>query len=104
MQEARRTRASSSEHARMLCMGTATTFSYSLAYVLSDLETGTPNRPGLDSYTRSPYQEAVAYGHASCNSQISYPDCASCISYPLKGNCSKLVLARLGHKCSKIVE
>ncbi|KAK2632919.1 hypothetical protein EUGRSUZ_L00883 [Eucalyptus grandis] len=52
-------------------------FAYSLAYVVSALETVTPNRPGYDYYITSPYPTVVVYGHTACNPALSIPDCIS---------------------------
>ncbi|XP_030543913.1 antifungal protein ginkbilobin-like protein [Rhodamnia argentea] len=53
----------------------------SVSYVLEDMATVTANRPGYDYYTHSPYAEATAYGHAFCDSSLSYTDCATCVSH-----------------------
>ncbi|KAK3415359.1 hypothetical protein EUGRSUZ_H00898 [Eucalyptus grandis] len=56
-------------------------FSFSLMTLLSHLEQGTPYQPNYDYYTTSLYQEAVAYGHATCNPALSYDDCSTCLNY-----------------------
>lgn len=73
-------------------------FAYSLSYVLSALKTMTPNHPGYNYFITSPYPEALAYGHAFCNQGLSYPDCATCVSYVkahLLNNCPSSIGAQL---------
>ncbi|KAI6694556.1 hypothetical protein NL676_022266 [Syzygium grande] len=48
--------------------------------VQSLLETVTPDHLGFDYYTTSPYLEAVAYRHATCNPELPSPDCVTCVS------------------------
>lgn len=56
-------------------------FAESLYYVLVTLRNETPNQ-GYDYYVTSPYpNDALAYGHATCKSNIaSSDDCAICVS------------------------
>ncbi|XP_009356861.3 antifungal protein ginkbilobin-like protein [Pyrus x bretschneideri] len=54
-------------------------FAVSLAYVLQELETAAPAHKNYDSYNISPYPNAFAYGHASCNKNITAPDCTTCL-------------------------
>lgn len=53
-------------------------YANSVAYVLADLMNVTPNH-GYDYTTQSPYADAVCYGHATCNTALSYSDCADCM-------------------------
>ncbi|KAF7849041.1 hypothetical protein BT93_L1312 [Corymbia citriodora subsp. variegata] len=61
--------------------GSSDPYANSVSYVLEDMATVTANHPGYDYYTRSPYAEATAYGHAVCNTALSFTDCATCVSY-----------------------
>ncbi|CAB4291713.1 unnamed protein product [Prunus armeniaca] len=54
-------------------------FAVSLAYVLQELETATSTHKNYDFYDISPYPNAFAYGHASCNQNITTPDCTTCL-------------------------
>ncbi|TMW80138.1 hypothetical protein EJD97_023655 [Solanum chilense] len=55
-------------------------FALSLAYVVEALQNVTPNQ-GYDYYITSPYpNDALAYGHAICNSIIEFSDCGLCLS------------------------
>ncbi|XP_016694351.1 antifungal protein ginkbilobin-like protein [Gossypium hirsutum] len=54
-------------------------FATSLAFVLQDLETLTPERKGYDYFNISPYPNAFAYGHAACNQNLTTSDCATCL-------------------------
>ncbi|KAJ8564872.1 hypothetical protein K7X08_001332 [Anisodus acutangulus] len=55
-------------------------FALSLAYVLEALQNVTPNQ-GYTYYSTSPYpNDALAYGHATCNSIIEFSDCGLCLS------------------------
>lgn len=54
-------------------------FATSLAYVLEELQTTTLQRKNYDFYNISPYPNAFAYGHASCNKNLSSSDCAVCL-------------------------
>ncbi|KAF3614718.1 putative RNA-directed DNA polymerase -like protein [Capsicum annuum] len=55
-------------------------FALSLAYVVEALQNVTPNQ-GYDYYITSPYpNDALAYGHATCNSIIEFSDCGLCLS------------------------
>ncbi|OIT05162.1 antifungal protein ginkbilobin-2 [Nicotiana attenuata] len=54
-------------------------FADSLYYVLVGLENETP-RQGYDYYITSPYpNDALAYGHASCTSTVTFSDCDICV-------------------------
>ncbi|KAI3460872.1 hypothetical protein Pfo_017535 [Paulownia fortunei] len=53
-------------------------YANSVDYVLADLMNVTPNH-GFDYRTQSPYAAAVSYGHATCNTALSYSDCANCL-------------------------
>ncbi|OWM77914.1 hypothetical protein CDL15_Pgr018483 [Punica granatum] len=54
-------------------------FAYSLAYVLNDMVTVTPNHQGYNYYTSSPYPSSVVYGHAACYQGLFYSDCVTCV-------------------------
>ncbi|KAL8522923.1 hypothetical protein ACS0TY_013031 [Phlomoides rotata] len=54
-------------------------YANSVAYVLAALMNVTPNH-GYDYYTQSPSAEAVAYGHGTCSTALSYNDCADCLT------------------------
>ncbi|KAL3753276.1 hypothetical protein ACJRO7_000640 [Eucalyptus globulus] len=47
-------------------------YASSVAYVLADMETVTPNQANYNYYSASPYQTNVAYGHTTCNPALSY--------------------------------
>nr|GLL27730.1 hypothetical protein BC332_12914 [Ipomoea trifida] len=56
-------------------------FALSLAYIFEDMQNVTPTQSGYNYYTFSPYSNnAIAYGHATCNIAISASDCALCLS------------------------
>lgn len=59
-------------------------YMYSLQYVLQDLSTRTPALRGYNYYTQSPYPAAVSYGHAECNTALSYTDCNTCMNILVK--------------------
>lgn len=67
----------------VLCNGVTYTsgdpFAISLSYVLSDLETQTPAHKNYDYHNISPYPNAFAYGHASCNLNLTSSDCKTCL-------------------------
>ncbi|XP_077240357.1 antifungal protein ginkbilobin-like protein 1 [Tasmannia lanceolata] len=52
-------------------------FATSLAYVIAELEAITPPRMGHDYHNISPFPNAFAFGHATCNASLS--DCATCL-------------------------
>lgn len=54
-------------------------FATSLAYVLEELQTTTPKHKNYDLYNISPYPNAFAYGHGSCNKNLTISDCTVCI-------------------------
>uniref|UniRef100_A0A2P2QWA2 Gnk2-homologous domain-containing protein n=1 Tax=Rhizophora mucronata TaxID=61149 RepID=A0A2P2QWA2_RHIMU len=54
-------------------------FRVSLTYVLDDLETGTPTSKNYDYHNISPYPNAFAYGHATCDRNLSGSDCNTCV-------------------------
>ncbi|PHT54164.1 hypothetical protein CQW23_08626 [Capsicum baccatum] len=57
-------------------------FAKSLAYVLEALQNETPISQGYDYYVTSPYpNDALAYGHATCNPSLINSDCATCANY-----------------------
>ncbi|XP_059309974.1 antifungal protein ginkbilobin-like protein [Lycium ferocissimum] len=54
-------------------------FADSLYYVLVGLSNETPKQ-GYDYYITSPYpNDALAYGHATCSSNVAYSDCDTCV-------------------------
>ncbi|XP_056172639.1 antifungal protein ginkbilobin-like protein [Syzygium oleosum] len=55
-------------------------YANSMAYVLEDMVTVTPNHANYDYSIVSPYPTAAAYGHAACSQALSYSDCGICIS------------------------
>ncbi|MCD9561144.1 hypothetical protein HAX54_020118 [Datura stramonium] len=58
-------------------------FAISLAYVLAELVSTTPSRHGYDYHNISPYPNAFAYGHASCNNtttSLTKQDCKTCLA------------------------
>lgn len=54
-------------------------FTISLAYVLDELPKVTPSQQGYDYKNISPYPNAFAYGHASCNQSLTATDCKTCL-------------------------
>lgn len=54
-------------------------FAISLAYVLEELQNKTPASQNYDFYNISPYPNAFAYGHATCNRNLTSPDCRTCL-------------------------
>ncbi|KAI5680298.1 hypothetical protein M9H77_01525 [Catharanthus roseus] len=54
-------------------------FATSLAYIISELQSVTPYYQGYDYRNISPYPNAFAYGHASCNHNLTASDCAACL-------------------------
>ncbi|KGN47889.1 hypothetical protein Csa_003100 [Cucumis sativus] len=54
-------------------------FTVSLDYVLKELQSATPTVKNYDFYNISPYPNAFAYGHASCNQNLSTSDCTTCL-------------------------
>lgn len=54
-------------------------FAVSLDYVISELESETSKHAGYDYRNISPYPNAFAYGHASCNHNLTSTDCATCL-------------------------
>ncbi|XP_010090388.2 antifungal protein ginkbilobin-2 [Morus notabilis] len=54
-------------------------FATSLAYTLDELQTTTLKRQNYDFYNISPYPNAFAYGHGSCNKNLTSSDCGVCL-------------------------
>lgn len=54
-------------------------FKSSLAFVLADLTTVTPNTKGFDRYTRSPDHSNVIFGHAACHTNLAPAICTICL-------------------------
>ncbi|GMN48776.1 hypothetical protein TIFTF001_017950 [Ficus carica] len=72
-------------------------FATSLAYVLDDLLTNTPTRKNCDFYNISPYPNAFAHGHGSCNKNLTSLDCAACLGAAktaMGGQCQSRIGAR----------
>ncbi|XP_031099922.1 antifungal protein ginkbilobin-like protein [Ipomoea triloba] len=72
-------------------------FAISLAYVLQELQTETPARKSYDYYNISPYPNAFAYGHATCNTNLTSPDCTTCLgaaNATVTASCSRRIGGR----------
>lgn len=72
-------------------------FSISLDYVLQELQTVTSTRTTYDYPNISPYPNAFAYGHASCNTNLTTSDCNTCLAAAktaLFGTCQNRIGAR----------
>ncbi|KAK1426696.1 hypothetical protein QVD17_15375 [Tagetes erecta] len=54
-------------------------FRISLEYVLDELIEVTPSERGYDYKNISPYPNAFAYGHATCNQNLTSTDCKTCL-------------------------
>ncbi|KAI3742725.1 hypothetical protein L1987_60419 [Smallanthus sonchifolius] len=54
-------------------------FTISLAYVLDELIKVTPSQQGYNYQNISPYPNAFAYGHATCNQNLTVTDCKTCL-------------------------
>ncbi|MFS7987478.1 putative Gnk2-like domain-containing protein [Helianthus anomalus] len=54
-------------------------FTISLAYILDELTNVTPSQKGYNYQNISPYPNAFAYGHASCNQNLTSTDCKTCL-------------------------
>ncbi|RLM87144.1 antifungal protein ginkbilobin-2-like [Panicum miliaceum] len=80
--------------------GAGDPFAAGLAYVLAELVSATPARPGRDFYDISPYPAAFAYGHAACRPAAALPsadDCAACLRSAvsqMEASCGRSVGAR----------
>ncbi|PQQ16864.1 antifungal protein ginkbilobin-2-like [Prunus yedoensis var. nudiflora] len=62
-----------------------------------ELETATSTHKNYDFYDISPYPNAFAYGHASCNQNITTPDCTTCLGAAktdMLGTCQNAIGAR----------
>ncbi|KAI4302622.1 hypothetical protein MLD38_038345 [Melastoma candidum] len=55
-------------------------YANSVDYVLEDMTTVTPNHPGYDYHTSSPYTTDVAYGHSMCRATLTFTDCGTCVA------------------------
>ncbi|KAI4301273.1 hypothetical protein L6164_034566 [Bauhinia variegata] len=55
-------------------------FVISLNYVVEELETVTPTQKNYDFQNISPYPNAFAYGHATCNTNLTTSDCKTCLA------------------------
>ncbi|XVF72425.1 hypothetical protein PTKIN_Ptkin12aG0120400 [Pterospermum kingtungense] len=79
-------------------------FATSLAFVLEDLGAVTPTRKGYDYFNISPYPNSFAYGHASCNQNLTSSDCATCLAAAktaMFGNCQNRIGSRsVLHDCT----
>ncbi|KAL9331762.1 hypothetical protein ACSQ67_001372 [Phaseolus vulgaris] len=54
-------------------------FAISLSYVLGDLEKETGTQKSYEYHNISPYPIAYAYGHATCNLNLTSSDCKTCL-------------------------
>ncbi|KAG2405793.1 hypothetical protein LR48_Vigan902s000700 [Vigna angularis] len=54
-------------------------FAISLSYVLEDLEKETAKKKNYEYHNISPYPNAYAYGHATCNINLTSSDCKTCL-------------------------
>ncbi|KAF7818309.1 antifungal protein ginkbilobin-like protein [Senna tora] len=54
-------------------------FAISLAYVLQEIETATSTHH-YNYYNISPYPDAFAYAHATCNTNLTPSDCNTCLT------------------------
>ncbi|KAK7378344.1 hypothetical protein VNO80_03783 [Phaseolus coccineus] len=54
-------------------------FAISLSYVLGDLEKETGTQKSYEYHNISPYPNAYAYGHATCNLNLTSSDCKTCL-------------------------
>ncbi|XP_076893773.1 antifungal protein ginkbilobin-like protein [Bidens hawaiensis] len=72
-------------------------FAISLAYVLNELTTKTPAKQGYNYKNISPYPNAFAYGHATCNQNLTSTDCKKCLDaaeFQMLSNCNDRIGAR----------
>ncbi|XP_048336367.1 antifungal protein ginkbilobin-like protein [Ziziphus jujuba] len=72
-------------------------FVTSLAYVLEELETKTSSTDNYNYFNISPYPNAFAYGHASCNRNLTSSDCTTCLGAAkttMLGTCQSRIGAR----------
>nr|GMC64662.1 chloroplastic import inner membrane translocase subunit HP30-2-like [Ipomoea batatas] len=76
-------------------------FALSLAYVFEEMQNVTPTQAWYNYYSISPYpNNAIAYGHATCNTAISNNDCGLCLSSAkiyLSQNCYGSIGAQLSY-------
>ncbi|KAF3436313.1 hypothetical protein FNV43_RR23405 [Rhamnella rubrinervis] len=79
-------------------------FATSLAYVLEELQTKTSSVNKYNYYNISPYPNAFAYGHASCNRNLTSSDCTTCLGAAkttMLGTCQSRIGARaVLHDCA----
>ncbi|KAJ1433056.1 Gnk2-homologous domain [Sesbania bispinosa] len=80
-------------------------FAISLSYVLRDLETETPAYKNYDYHNISPYPNAFAYGHATCNINLTSSDCKTCLGVAKSALFSTCQTPRIGvrsvlHDCT----
>ena len=72
-------------------------FATSLNYVVAELESVTATHKNYDYYNISPYPNAFAYGHATCNQNLTSSDCTTCLSASktaMFGTCQTRIGAR----------
>ncbi|OWM77898.1 hypothetical protein CDL15_Pgr018467 [Punica granatum] len=72
-------------------------FGNSLTYVISDLELKTASMKDYNYYDISPYPNAFAYGHATCNQNLTSLDCGTCLDAAksaMLGTCQDRIGAR----------
>ncbi|XP_004493718.1 antifungal protein ginkbilobin-like protein [Cicer arietinum] len=80
-------------------------FTISLSFVLEDLENETPTQTNYDYLNISPYPNAFAYGHATCNLNLTSFDCKTCLGVAKLDMFSTCQTQRIGarsllHDCS----
>uniref|UniRef100_A0A803NRF4 Gnk2-homologous domain-containing protein n=1 Tax=Cannabis sativa TaxID=3483 RepID=A0A803NRF4_CANSA len=79
-------------------------FATSLAYVLEELLRDTPKHKNYDVYNISPFPNAFAYGHGSCNKNLTSSDCVACLGAAktaMLGSCQNRIGARaVLHDCA----
>ncbi|XP_041022861.1 antifungal protein ginkbilobin-like protein [Juglans microcarpa x Juglans regia] len=72
-------------------------FVISLDYVVAELERATPTSKNYDFFNVSPFPNAFAYGHATCNLNLTSSDCATCLGAAkttMFGTCQSRIGAR----------
>ncbi|KAF4347363.1 hypothetical protein G4B88_029589 [Cannabis sativa] len=79
-------------------------FATSLAYVIEELLRDTPKHKNYDVYNISPFPNAFAYGHGSCNKNLTSSDCVACLGAAktaMLGSCQNRIGARaVLHDCA----
>lgn len=79
-------------------------FAISIDHVLRELETQASTHKNYNYFTISPYPNAFAYGHATCNTNLTTSDCKTCLASAktaLFGTCQRRIGARsVLHDCT----